>query len=69
MRQILGQRKGFLSIRSGRVSLYRDFNLQPFVESENDKLELFDERTRSSNQFQALHSVEGLACSILVPVL
>lgn len=69
VRQILGQRKGFLSIRSGRVSLYRDFNLQPFVESENDKLELFDERTRSSNQFQALHSVEGLACSILVPVL
>lgn len=69
VRQILAQRKGFLSIRSGRVSLYRDFNLQPLVESDKEKLELFDEKTRSSNQFRALHSVEGLACSILVPVL
>ena len=69
VRSILSHRKGLINVRSGRVSLYRDFHLHPMIEKENEGLALYDEGTKSSSEFKVLSDAEGLACSILVPVL
>ena len=68
VKNVLAQRHGFISFRTGRIGVYRDFNLQPLKESESEPLSLFDENNKSENNFNKLASVEGLACSILVPL-
>tara|TARA_R110002126_G_scaffold7189_21_gene35711 strand:+ start:785 stop:1930 length:1146 start_codon:yes stop_codon:yes gene_type:complete len=68
VKKVLAQRNGFISFRTGRIGVYRDFNLQPLIEAESDPLSLFDEKNKSENNFNKLASVEGLACSILVPL-
>ncbi len=68
VKSVLAQRHGFISFRTGRIGVYRDFNLQPLIESESEPLSLFDENNKSENNFSKLASVEGVACSILVPL-
>lgn len=68
VKNVLAQRHGFISFRTGRIGVYRDFNLQPLREAESEPLSLFDENNKSENNFNKLASVEGLACSILVPL-
>jgi hypothetical protein len=68
VRSVLDKRKGFISLRTGRVGVYRDFNLQPLIEEEQAPLSLFDETNKLKNSYNKLASVEGLACSILVPL-
>ena len=68
VKNVLAQRHGFISFRTGRIGVYRDFNLQPLREAESEPLSLFDENNKSENNFYKLASVEGLACSILVPL-
>jgi hypothetical protein len=68
VKNVLAQRHGFISFRTGRIGVYRDFNLQPLTETESEPLSLFDENNKSENHFNKLASVEGLACSILVPL-
>ncbi|MEZ8065073.1 MULTISPECIES: hypothetical protein [Vibrio] len=68
VKNVLAQRHGFISFRTGRIGVYRDFNLQPLRETESEPLSLFDEKNKSENNFNKLASVEGLACSILVPL-
>jgi len=69
VKNVLADRNGFISFRTGRIGVYRDFNLQPLTEDESEPLSLFDENNKSENNFNKLASVEGLACSILVPLL
>lgn len=68
VKNVLAQRHGFISFRTGRIGVYRDFNLQPLIEADSEPLSLFDENNKSENNFNELASVEGLACSILVPL-
>ncbi|WP_274022664.1 hypothetical protein [Vibrio parahaemolyticus] len=68
VKNVLAQRHGFISFRTGRVGVYRDFNLHPLIEGESEPLSLFDENYKSENNFSKLASVEGVACSILVPL-
>lgn len=68
VRSVLDKRKGFISLRTGQIGVYRDFNLQPLYESEQDPLSLFDEINKLNSSYSKLASVEGLACSILVPL-
>lgn len=68
VKNVLSQRNGFISFRTGRIGVYRDFNLQPLIEGESEPLSLFDENNKSENNFSKLASVEGVACSILVPL-
>ncbi|MCG9739037.1 hypothetical protein L1D32_12790 [Shewanella insulae] len=68
VKNVLAQRHGFISFRTGRIGVYRDFNLKPLREGESEPLSLFDENNKSENNFNKLASVEGVACSILVPL-
>lgn len=68
VRTILNNRDGFLSLRTGRVSLYRDFNRDPLIEDEQTPLSLFDEGSKSTSVYNQLAHAEGLALSILVPL-
>lgn len=68
VRTILNKRSGFLSLRTGRVSLYRDFKTNLLTEDDITPLSLYDEFNRSKNEYKELHHVEGLAISILVPL-
>lgn len=68
VRSVLSERKGFISIRSGRVSLYRDFCTNPLSEENKESLFLYDELSKSKDDFSEFLPVEGLAYSILVPV-
>ena len=68
VRSLLANRKGFLSVRTGRVGVYRDFNLQPLHEEEQIPLSLFDEMNKLNKNYNKLSPVAGLACSILVPL-
>jgi hypothetical protein len=68
VRSVLGRRKGFLSIRTGSYSLYRDFNLFEISESESCPLALLDETKQEESHYTPLNSAEGVAYSILVPL-
>jgi len=68
VRSILDKRKGFISLRTGEIGVYRDFNLQPLTEGEQDPLSLFDEINKSKNNYNRLVPTQGLAYSILVPL-
>lgn len=68
VRIILDKRSGFLSLRTGRVSLYRDFKINPLTEDDMSPLSLYDEFNRSKNEYKELTHAEGLAISILVPL-
>jgi hypothetical protein len=67
VRTILAKRCGFLSLRTGRVSLYRDFKVNILQEGEQNPLSLYDETTKSREYTEMAHA-EGLAISILVPL-
>ncbi len=69
VKNVLNERRGFFSIRTGRISVYRNFNMNPLYDFEQELLQLFDETNKSDNNFKELKTVEGLACSILVPLL
>ena len=70
-RLILNDRKGFLSVRTGRLAMYRDYKKHPIsneaVIGEPD-VEMFDEKTNLRNVFSAMEDVEGLSYTILVPL-
>ncbi|MBW3526149.1 hypothetical protein KO533_06130 [Shewanella sp. NKUCC05_KAH] len=68
VRSILNKQKGFISLRTGRIGVYHDFNLHPVIESEKESLSLYDEVSKLNKNYHKQASVEGLACSILVPL-
>lgn len=68
VRNILAGKYGYISIRTGKVGLYRDFKTQPLTENEGSSLSLYDEEKRSNSEFSELAPAEGLAYSILVPL-
>ena len=55
-------------MRTGHVSLFRDFKINQLTEAENIPLELYDEITKSRDEYKKLAHAEGLAISILVPL-
>lgn len=65
-RKILNERKAYLSLRTGRLAMYRNFNSKPLT-SESD-VGLFDEQTGSASEFTEMSNVEGVAFTILVPL-
>ena len=68
VRSVLDKRKGFISLRTGRIGVYRDFKLEPLTEKEQMPLSLFDEMNKKNSNYNELATAEGLACSILVPL-
>lgn len=70
-RKILNDRQGYLSIRTGRLAMYRDYRLNPITEqpeSDTPDVLLFDEITGQQNIFSEMNKVEGVSYTILVPL-
>lgn len=70
-RLILNDRKGFLSVRTGRLAMYRNYKENPVLDVVNNQdldIEMFDEKTNQRNVFTAMKNVEGLSYTILVPL-
>lgn len=70
-RKILNDRQGYLSIRTGRLAMYRDYRLNPITEqpeSDTPDVLLFDEITGQQNIFSEMNEVEGVSYTILVPL-
>ncbi|QEC44817.1 hypothetical protein [Pseudobacter ginsenosidimutans] len=67
--KLLDQKRGFLKIRTGRVSLFRDLTATPYVESQNTKdIKLYDCNTLSSEDFQDLCWFEGTQITMAYPI-
>jgi hypothetical protein len=66
--ELLTALRGFLRVRSGRLSLYRDFVANPYQES--DSCDLFDGATAAaaSAGVTKFASVEGVAITFLIPL-
>ncbi|MDO6719861.1 hypothetical protein Q4575_10635 [Psychrosphaera sp. 1_MG-2023] len=70
-RLILNKRSGFIAIRSGRLSVYRDYKATPLTDLKNlDSLDIkfFDENTRQGSEYSEMSYVEGVSYTILVPL-
>lgn len=65
-RKILNDRKAYLSLRTGRLAMYRNFNSTPIAYE--DDVGLFDETTGNNFNFTEMNNVEGVAYTILVPL-
>lgn len=71
-RLILNDRNGFISIRSGRLSVYRNYKTNPLkdlVDFDSPDIQFFDEGSRSGVEYSEMKNVEGLSYTVLVPVL
>ena len=70
-RLILDKKNAFVSIRTGRLSVYRNFHTSPLLNLEDpDKPDVgfYDEINKSDTNFSENSAVEGLAYTILVPL-
>lgn len=67
-RNILSERFGFISVRTGRISIYRDYKGFPISADADSDIAFFDEVTGKSDKFTEMYNVEGVAYSILVPL-
>lgn len=65
-RKILNERRAFLSLRTGRLALFRNYHKSP-LKFEAD-VQLFDETTNTSSTLTEMPNVEGTAFTILVPL-
>lgn len=62
---------GFMRVRSNRLSLYRDFVNQPFIEQENDSYEFmdWDSRQKCNNNITQKANAAGVSITILIPLV
>lgn len=69
-RLLLGRLNGYIALRSGRLSIYRDFKSEPLAkfEEEEKDIDFYDEKTKTRNTFTRMKNVEGLSYTILVPL-
>lgn len=69
--RIINDREGYIAIRSGKISVYRDFLSAPLtaddIEGEG-QVTYKDEITENSLVYSEMAQVDGVAYSILVPV-
>lgn len=65
----LSKRQGFLQIRTGRVSLYRDLLKSPhFEHADFNRIELQDTNTNSPSEFSVLGSATGTLITMFYPL-
>lgn len=66
---LLNKKKGFLKIRTGRVSLYRDLNHSPYKPTKNiQEVELFDWKKINPQEFTEMPYTEGTAITLAYPL-
>jgi hypothetical protein len=64
----LSQLRGFLRVRTGRLSFFRDFVTYPYGDNEKPSAEDFFDWTTNSPSLAGLSAVEGVLYTILIPI-
>jgi hypothetical protein len=64
----LSQLRGFLRVRTGRLSFFRDFVARPYTRNEMLTERVFLDWTTNSPSFECLSPVEGVLYTILIPI-
>lgn len=65
----LSQKKGFLKVRSGKVSLYRDLELTPHLDAtEGSEIQLMDWRTQNSKDYNPMADMIGTTITMSYPL-
>lgn len=65
VKEILSDRRSYINIRTGRLSLIRNFDSAPLTADDEQELRFFDEQHATVKE---RHEVEGTSYSILVPI-
>jgi hypothetical protein len=67
---LLDQKRGFLTIRTGRASIFRDMIVSPYKPTEDvQEVELFDWKNFSSDSFSEMNKVEGTSITLAYPLI
>ncbi|MCK7556557.1 hypothetical protein MKQ70_16645 [Chitinophaga sedimenti] len=67
--QLLDKKQGFLKIRTGRISLYRNLIAAPYVATKfPQEVELCDTQTQSANNFTEYPWMEGTQITMAYPL-
>lgn len=68
--RLLNDKRGFLKIRSGRCSIYRDMIYEPYrVALNTEEVELFDWESSSNKSFTTMKSIEGTLITLVYPLV
>ncbi|WP_082159057.1 hypothetical protein [Chromobacterium sp. LK11] len=60
--------KGFMRVRSGRLSLYRDFSTNPYLQDDTCDFYDWELLTPANVQLQDMAPVSGVAVTLLIPL-
>jgi hypothetical protein len=67
--RLLDLKSGFLKIRTGRVSIYRDLILSPYKRTDDlHKVDLFDWSKYTKNDYSKMANAEGTAITLVYPL-
>jgi hypothetical protein len=67
--KLLNKKQGFLKIRTGRASLYRDLIKSPYLETQDlSKVVLNDWTNSSSSSYTNMNNVEGTVLTMVYPI-
>ncbi|TDP04073.1 hypothetical protein [Flavobacterium sp. 245] len=68
--RLLNDKRGFLKIRTGRCSIYRDLINSPYNNTQNtEQVELFDWLSGSNNIYSEMKNTEGTLVTLVYPLL
>lgn len=67
--KLLSEKRGFLSVRTGRVWLYRDLISTPYIKTQNfNEIQLYDWGTNSDSDYTKFSSTEGTLITLALPL-
>lgn len=68
--RLLNDKRGFLKIRTGRCSIYRDLINSPYRATQNaEQVELFDWISSSNDSYSEMKNTEGTLITLVYPLL
>jgi hypothetical protein len=66
---LLDKKKGFLKIRTGSASVYRDLTESPYVKTNDiNEIDLYDWLKLSNNDFSRMNYIEGTLITLAYPI-
>lgn len=68
--RLLDEKRGFLTIRSGRASIFRDMTTSRYKATEDiQEVELFDWKTSKIDSFSEMNMVQGTSITLAYPLI
>jgi Histidine kinase-, DNA gyrase B-, and HSP90-like ATPase. len=67
--KLLSEKRGFLSVRTGRVWLYRDLIATPYIRTQNfNEIQLYDWGTNSDSDYTKFSNTDGTLITLALPL-